>query len=79
MVVIYPLNHYASKIVVTAQDNLMKARDERISIMNEAGSVFSTAFTFLTDWATPDIRRDSDAKGILFRIRFVLVLKYNIL
>ncbi|KZT70050.1 P-loop containing nucleoside triphosphate hydrolase protein [Daedalea quercina L-15889] len=25
-----PLNHFASKIVVSAQDNLMKARDERI-------------------------------------------------
>ncbi|TFY65276.1 hypothetical protein EVJ58_g2068 [Rhodofomes roseus] len=30
-----PLNHFASKIVVSAQDNLMKARDERVSLMNE--------------------------------------------
>lgn len=30
-----PLNHLASKIVVTAQDNLMKARDERTALMNE--------------------------------------------
>lgn len=30
-----PLNHFAGKVVVAAQDNLMKARDERISLMNE--------------------------------------------
>jgi len=29
------LNHFAGKVVVAAQDNLMKARDERISLMNE--------------------------------------------
>ncbi|CCM00229.1 uncharacterized protein FIBRA_02257 [Fibroporia radiculosa] len=30
-----PLNHYAGKVVVGAQDNLMKARDERVGLMNE--------------------------------------------
>jgi ABC-type multidrug transport system fused ATPase/permease subunit len=30
-----PLNYFAGKIVVDAQDNLMKARDERVSLMNE--------------------------------------------
>jgi len=30
-----PVNHFASKVVVSAQDNLMKARDERVSLMNE--------------------------------------------
>ncbi|KAJ7240591.1 multidrug resistance-associated ABC transporter [Mycena rebaudengoi] len=30
-----PLNHWAGKIVVGAQDNLMKARDERVALMNE--------------------------------------------
>ena len=30
-----PMNHYASKVVVFAQDNLMKARDERVALMNE--------------------------------------------
>ena len=30
-----PLNHFAGKAVVNAQDNLMKARDERVSLMNE--------------------------------------------
>ncbi|EIN08192.1 multidrug resistance-associated ABC transporter [Punctularia strigosozonata HHB-11173 SS5] len=30
-----PLNHFAGKIVVKAQDNLMSARDERVALMNE--------------------------------------------
>ncbi|KAJ7598846.1 multidrug resistance-associated ABC transporter [Mycena floridula] len=30
-----PLNHFASKIVALSQANLMKARDERITLMNE--------------------------------------------
>ncbi|KAG8904640.1 hypothetical protein FRB99_001405, partial [Tulasnella sp. 403] len=30
-----PINHYASKIVIQAQDNLMKSRDERVALMNE--------------------------------------------
>ncbi|KAG9019050.1 hypothetical protein FRB90_007006 [Tulasnella sp. 427] len=30
-----PVNHFASKIVIKAQDNLMKSRDERVSLMNE--------------------------------------------
>ncbi|KAJ7476731.1 multidrug resistance-associated ABC transporter [Mycena latifolia] len=30
-----PLNHYAGKVVSGAQDNLMKARDERVALMNE--------------------------------------------
>ncbi|KAF5371584.1 hypothetical protein D9758_003437 [Tetrapyrgos nigripes] len=30
-----PMNHFAGKVVVHAQDNLMKTRDERISLMNE--------------------------------------------
>ncbi|KAJ7853283.1 multidrug resistance-associated ABC transporter [Mycena olivaceomarginata] len=30
-----PLNHFSGKIVVNAQDNLMKARDERVALMNE--------------------------------------------
>ena len=29
------MNHLAGKIVVEAQDNLMKARDERVALMNE--------------------------------------------
>ena len=30
-----PLNHFAGKVIVNAQDSLMKARDERVSLMNE--------------------------------------------
>ncbi|KAG2142476.1 multidrug resistance-associated ABC transporter [Suillus clintonianus] len=30
-----PLNHFAGKVVISTQDNLMKARDERVSLMNE--------------------------------------------
>jgi len=30
-----PLNHFAGKVVVGAQNNRMKARDERVSLMNE--------------------------------------------
>ncbi|KAL1665993.1 P-loop containing nucleoside triphosphate hydrolase protein [Schizophyllum commune] len=30
-----PMNHFAGKIVVSAQDNLMRARDERVALMNE--------------------------------------------
>lgn len=34
-----PMNHYASKVVVGAQENLMKARDERVSLMNEVSLI----------------------------------------
>ncbi|KAL4244437.1 ATP-binding cassette transporter C [Abortiporus biennis] len=30
-----PLNHFSGKIVITAQEGLMKSRDERVSLMNE--------------------------------------------
>lgn len=32
-----PLNHFAGKVVVKAQDGLMEARDERVALMNEVG------------------------------------------
>ena len=41
-----PLNHYAGKIVVGAQENLMKARDERVALMNEVGTFFFSSCTF---------------------------------
>ena len=35
-----PLNHFASKVVVFAQNNLMEARDQRVALMNEVlGSI----------------------------------------
>jgi hypothetical protein len=30
-----PLNHFAGKVVVKAQDGLMESRDERVALMNE--------------------------------------------
>ena len=30
-----PLNHYGGKVIVNAQENLMKTRDERVALMNE--------------------------------------------
>jgi hypothetical protein len=35
MEVLIPVNHYGSKFVITLQDNLMSARDERVALMNE--------------------------------------------
>ncbi|KAG8779852.1 hypothetical protein FRC12_023788 [Ceratobasidium sp. 428] len=34
-IVLIPVNHYGSKFVVAAEDNLMSARDERVGLMNE--------------------------------------------
>ncbi|KAI0074080.1 multidrug resistance-associated ABC transporter [Panus rudis PR-1116 ss-1] len=34
-VLFLPMNHFGGKVVVGAQDNLMKTRDERVSLMNE--------------------------------------------
>ena len=33
--VFLPMNHFAGRVIVNAQENLMKARDERVSLMNE--------------------------------------------
>ncbi|OSX61133.1 hypothetical protein POSPLADRAFT_1074834 [Postia placenta MAD-698-R-SB12] len=41
-----PLNHFAGKVVVGAQDNLMKARDERVSLMNEVASFMAWERSF---------------------------------
>lgn len=45
-----PMNHYAGKVVVNAQDNLMKARDERVALMNE---VCVVSFFWLRFWWHP--------------------------
>ncbi|KAF8595168.1 hypothetical protein BDV93DRAFT_564656 [Ceratobasidium sp. AG-I] len=34
-IILIPVNHYGSKYVTSSQDNLMKARDERVALMNE--------------------------------------------
>lgn len=58
-----PLNHFAGKVVVGAQDNLMKARDERVALMNE---VRLAAVTPVIAQLTPNVdsRRYSDAQGL---------------
>jgi hypothetical protein len=38
-IVFLPMNHFASKVVIDAQDNLMKARDERVALMNEVSEL----------------------------------------
>lgn len=35
LVVLIPVNHYGSKYVVASQESLMRARDERVALMNE--------------------------------------------
>jgi hypothetical protein len=42
-----PMNHFAGKIVVKAQDNLMSARDERVALMNEVACLLS--FVYIRD------------------------------
>lgn len=42
-----PLNHFAGKIMVTTQDNLMKARDERVALMNEVNYLLVIKWTWL--------------------------------
>lgn len=45
-----PMNHWAGKVVVKAQDSLMKARDERVSLMNEIlGGIRMLKVCFFTD------------------------------
>ena len=44
--VFIPMNHFASKVVVRAQDNLMKARDERVALMNEV-SIHSACHLYI--------------------------------
>ncbi|KAG9313459.1 hypothetical protein JVU11DRAFT_5783 [Chiua virens] len=39
-----PLNHYGGKVVVNAQENLMKTRDERVALMNEVRGIFEVSF-----------------------------------
>ena len=41
------MNHFAGKVVVRAQENLMKARDERVALMNEARMHLALALWYL--------------------------------
>lgn len=46
------MNHFAGKVVVGAQDNLMKARDERVALMNEVRGCLKKKDLYLTNVAT---------------------------
>lgn len=62
------MNHYASKVVVVAQDNLMKARDERVALMNEVRLIFVTCHYLISlkkDLLKIGLGRDSHAQGML--------------
>jgi len=66
-----PLNHFAGKVVINAQDNLMKARDERVSLMNEVMSL-SISFDPIS-LASTDIGWHPHAQGNTpFHPRFFL-------
>ena len=60
-----PMNHFAGKVVVGAQDNLMKARDERVSLMNEVSDTTVASYD-CSAHSIPviDLGRYSDAEGI---------------
>ena len=53
-----PLNHFAGKVVVGAQENLMKARDERVALMNEVcyypRSYGAPNLSIVGPWRNPD-------------------------
>ncbi|PPQ81930.1 hypothetical protein CVT25_013778 [Psilocybe cyanescens] len=56
-----PMNHYAGKVVVGAQENLMKARDERVGLMNEVG--LSSPSQCFFSWPASDPWRNSNDKS----------------
>ncbi|KAJ7764091.1 hypothetical protein DFH07DRAFT_956108 [Mycena maculata] len=45
-----PLSNYAAKIVAGAQDNLTKARDERVALMNEETFIDMLQSTISLRW-----------------------------
>lgn len=65
-----PLNHFAGKVVVRAQDNLMSARDERVALMNEVHFT-DRADEVVMLISAVDPGSDSDAQGLSNDIRVV--------
>ena len=65
-----PVNHIAGKVVMGAQSNLMKARDERISLMNEARRSFRIfCLRTLNDhMGIEDLGGNTNAEGGLMRL-----------
>ena len=58
-----PLNHFAGNLMVGTEEELMKARDERVGLMNEVFSIslFDSMAAFLIPPTDPG--RYSDAQG----------------
>lgn len=57
-----PLNHFASKVVVGVQDNLMKARDKRVGLMNEV-RLLHNIYSYFVYMVSTDSRWYSYAQG----------------
>lgn len=58
-----PLNHFGGKVVVNAQENLMKTRDERVALMNEVREIAEIQACSFCDAGNSDSGRDPYAQG----------------
>ena len=58
-----PLNHYGGKVVVNAQENLMKTRDERVALMNEVREITAGQARSFYDTGNSDSGCDPYAEG----------------
>jgi hypothetical protein len=65
------MNHFAGKVVVGAQDNLMKARDERVALMNEVCGQHGRAFDICERYLCIGPRWDSNAESALQLVHVV--------
>lgn len=61
-----PLNHYGGKVVVNAQENLMKTRDERVALMNEVREIAASQARSFYDTGNSDSGCDPYAQGESF-------------
>lgn len=58
-----PLNHLGGKVVVNAQENLMKTRDERVALMNEVRNITQSSAWSFKNVGNSDSGRDPYAQG----------------
>lgn len=58
-----PLNHFGGKVVVNAQENLMKTRDERVALMNEVREIVESQACSFCDAGNSDSGCDPYAQG----------------
>ena len=63
-----PLNHYGGKVVVNAQENLMKTRDERVALMNEVREIAASQACSFYDTGNSDPGCDPYAQGNGFNL-----------